>query len=364
MNVITILGARPQFIKAAVVSRAIARYNESKGKIMVREKIVHTGQHHDPEMSDIFFREMHIPVPAYQLRVSGLQHGAMTGRMLIEVEKLLIDEKPDWVLVYGDTNSTLAGALAAAKLGLPVAHVEAGLRSFNRDMPEELNRIMTDRISSLLLCPSRSAVEHLRNEGIVPPSQRVAMIGDVMYDAALFYSTLAPEMPEALKDGRFEKFALCTLHRAENTDNPARMAALLSGLGRIGRDMPVLLPLHPRTRHTLNSQNLALPSGVHAIQPVGYLEMLALLRSCAVVLTDSGGLQKEAYFFQKNCITMRNETEWGELVEAGCNTIVGADADALYASFKTSLMTAFTAPKDIYGDGNAGDKVITQMLDV
>lgn len=361
MRIITVLGARPQFVKAAVVSRAIARYNETAAD-GIEEKIVHTGQHYDDNMSKIFFDEMRLPAPAYRLEVAGQGHGAMTGQMLIEVEELLLEERPDWVLVYGDTNSTLAGALAAGKLGIPVAHVEAGLRSFNRDMPEELNRILVDKVAHLLLCPTQTAVDNLVREGTTPPTQRMVNIGDVMYDASLFYDKLAPKVPASLAGTDIETFVLCTLHRAENTDNPARLRAIATVLGRIAEETPVVLPLHPRTRKCLNEKRIRLSPSIHTVDPVGYLEMIALLRTCSAVLTDSGGLQKEAYFFKKNCVTMRDETEWVELIEAGCNVIAGADPDAIHAGYRNCINTPFTAPAGIYGDGKAGDKVVSNMV--
>jgi UDP-GlcNAc3NAcA epimerase len=360
MKILTILGARPQFVKAAVVSRAITRYNESGGAI--REKIVHTGQHFDDNMSKVFFDEMQIPAPAHRLDIGGMGHGAMTGKMLVGIEQILMDEKPDWVLVYGDTNSTLAGALAACKLNIPVAHVEAGLRSFNRAMPEEINRILADRIARLLLCPTKTAVNNLIDEGMAPPAQSIVLAGDVMYDASRFYASLAPESPATLQGTGFDKYILCTLHRAENTDSPVRLKALINALDRIAGEIPVIIPLHPRTKKRLEEVDESLPSNVHAIDPVGYLEMLSLLQGCSAVMTDSGGLQKEAYFFRKNCVTMREETEWVELLEAGCSTLVGADEEAVFQGYRAAIDTPFMASEGIYGDGSAGDKVVSSLI--
>ena len=363
MKIVTILGARPQFIKGAVVSRAIAQHNERGTPPFIKEVIVHTGQHYDRNMSDIFFKEMGIPTPIHSLNVSGGGHGAMTGRMLEKIEAVLFTEKPDAVLIYGDTNSTLAGALAATKIGIPVAHVEAGLRSFNRAMPEELNRIMADRASDLLLCPTETAITNLRNEGIDESGpQTVVLVGDVMFDAALHYAQPAPKHPRSLTDEPFDTFALCTMHRAENTDDPARLASIIQALQKIADEIPIILPLHPRTQKCLDTAGLVLPDGVTTVDPVGYFEMLALLRTCTLVLTDSGGLQKEAYFFEKHCVTLRDESEWVELEKVGANIIAGADMNAIYGGYKTLLNKPFTAPKGLYGEGKAGELVVEHLI--
>src|SRR5690554_5722354 len=294
-KILTIIGARPQFIKASVVSRAI---QQAEG---IEEIILHTGQHFDANMSDVFFNQLGIPKPDVQLDIHGGSHGEMTGRMLVEIERALLEHKPDRVLVYGDTNSTLAGALAAAKLHIPVAHVEAGLRSFNMDMPEEINRILTDQISDMLFCPTTTAVNNLKNEGFGSKPVNVMQVGDVMQDAALLFASkaVAPaggDLPE--------KFVLATLHRAENTDNPERLANIVEALNDIhAKQSSVVLPLHPRTRKLIAEQGLSLD--VHIIDPVGYFEMVWLLDHCDLVLTDSGGVQKEAFFFGKACVTMR-----------------------------------------------------------
>jgi len=319
MKIFTVIGARPQFIKAAVVSRALAQHRPD-----VREVLVHTGQHYDANMSDVFFEELNIPHPDHNLGVGGGTHGQNTGRMLEKLEALMQTEKPDWVLVYGDTDSTLAGALAAAKLHIPVAHVEAGLRSFNRRMPEEINRVLTDHIATLLFAPTELARTNLRNEGIA--EEKIHVVGDVMYDAALFYK------PRARKPVWFDalgipvnEYVLCTIHRAENTDDQGRMQGILKGLEAAG--VPVILPLHPRTRNKLAQMNLQLPSNIHAVEPVGYLEMVWLEANCKVVATDSGGVQKEAYFHGKPCVTLRDETEWVELVDIGVNMLVGTSIE-------------------------------------
>ena len=351
-HILTIIGARPQFIKASVVSKAIA---ETAG---LRETLVHTGQHFDANMSEIFFDQLGIPRPHHQLHIHGGGHGEMTGRMLIEIEKVLLAEKPDCVMVYGDTNSTLAGALAAAKLHIPVAHVEAGLRSFNMAMPEEVNRILTDRVSSLLFCPTAAAVANLQQEGFPfvtasAQAQRIAQVGDVMQDSALlFASRAAAPAGFACADG----FILSTIHRAENTDTPERLRSILSALSEAAKHTPVVLPMHPRTRKIAASLGLD-TSRLTLIDPVGYLEMLWLLQHCGLVLTDSGGVQKEAFFMGKACVTMRDQTEWVELVEEGANELVGADAEKILAAIPRHLGRPVHDAKQLYGGGQAAGRV-------
>ena len=352
MKILTVVGARPQFIKAATLSRVIESMPD------VEEIIVHTGQHFDKNMSDVFFDEMRIPRPDYNLEISSLSHGAMTGRMLEAVENIIVDERPDWVLVYGDTNSTLAGALAASKLRVKVAHVEAGLRSFNMNMPEEQNRILTDRISSVLFCPTQTAVDNLHAEGYLQFDIDVINVGDVMLDAAKFYSDYA-QKPDWF-DGfdLSEHYALATIHRAENTDNPARLSEIVRSLNEVHKTTPVILPLHPRTKKKLQELNVRL--NVYVVEPVGYLEMVFLLKHCRVVLSDSGGVQKEAYFFKKSCLILREETEWVELVECGANRIVGADYKLINETFgsieaSSNFATAF------YGDGDAAGKIVNWL---
>lgn len=351
MKITTIIGARPQFIKAAVVSRAFRKCRPD-----VQEVIIHTGQHFDANMSDVFFEELDIPKPDYNLGIGGGTHGQNTGRMLEAIEAILLDEKPDWVLVYGDTDSTLAGALAAAKLHIPVAHVEAGLRSFNRHMPEELNRILTDHVSNLLFSPTNTATANLSNEGI--KGDKVQQVGDVMYDAAMYYRDKA-QRPIDLNLS--EQFILCTIHRAENTDNPERLSNIISALNEIARSTQVILPLHPRTRKMLSNGRYDTQQ-ITLIDPVSYLQMVWLLEHCRLVITDSGGLQKEAYFFDKPCITTRDETEWVELVTCGANRLAGAE--------KIEIMNAFhdvvTRPSPVwqnklYGMGDAGQKIVNQF---
>ena len=353
MKIVTIIGARPQFIKAAVVSRAISSFPD------VQEVIVHTGQHFDTNMSDIFFEEMCIPKPNYNLNINGMTHGAMTGQMLEKIESILLAEQPNWVIVYGDTNSTLAGALAASKLHIRVAHIEAGLRSYNMNMPEEINRILTDRISSVLFCPTEQAIKNLYQEGFKQSPCTLLNCGDVMQDAALFYANKAKCPDFSLP----EHFILATLHRAENTDSPERLQSIIAALEEIAREMPVVIPIHPRTRKKLQELNFDFKqTRLQLVDPVGYLEMVHLLKHCSLVATDSGGLQKEAYFFKKYCITLRTETEWVELVEQGANIITGWRYEDIlnnYKQLKHTTKDVFSSP--LYGDGEAGHIIIREL---
>lgn len=346
MKVVTIVGARPQFVKAAVVSRALQ-------KLGIDEKIIHTGQHFDANMSEVFFTEMQIPKPEYNLDIHGVNHGAMTGRMLEKIEEVILHEKPNVVLVYGDTNSTLAGALAAKKLHFPVAHVEAGLRSFNMQMPEEINRILTDRISSVLYAPTQQAQLNLSKEGYNNFDIKIEVVGDVMLDAALFY---AEQVESETKN---EDYLLCTLHRAENTDDLSRLTALVEGLNEIHKKTKVKLPLHPRTAAVLQKSGIELK--VDTIPPQGYLDMIRLLKNCKGVITDSGGLQKEAFFFKKPCITMRDQTEWVELVDNGFNVLVGANKEQLIQEVEAIDSKTLDFDKPLYGDGTAGEKIAQSL---
>lgn len=354
MKMLTVIGARPQFIKAAAVSRVLLTYPD------VEEVILHTGQHYDADMSDIFFTEMGIPQPKYNIHVSGLNHGAMTGQMMERIETVLLDEKPDWVLVFGDTNSTLAGALAAKKLHIKVAHVEAGLRSFNMAMPEEINRILTDRISDILFCPTDAAMENLRKEGYDEfPAQRIN-IGDVMLDAALMFTPQAKRPAGDVPDS----FILTTVHRAQTTDNALHLREVFEALETLATEQPVVMPLHPRTRHKLEELSYDFAgSAIHFLPPVGYLEMLWLLSHCKLVMTDSGGLQKESYFFEKQCVILRDETEWVELVKAGCNVIAGTTTETILEAVRKMQSANYKSSFDqkFYGNGRAA-KTIASML--
>lgn len=352
-KVVTIVGARPQFVKAATVSRELKR----KG---IHEVIVHTGQHHDANMSDIFFREMDIPVPDHHLGIKDLGHGAMTGRMLEKIEAVLISERPDLALVYGDTNSTLAGALAAAKLHIPVAHVEAGLRSFDMRMPEEINRILTDRISRYLFCPTDVAMTNLEQEGYRNFGCEIILSGDVMFDSVLFYRAKA-QQSRIMQTTNLEcnNFVLVTLHRAENTNDPERLKSICTALNEVNAMMPVVLPLHPRTKAYLAANNISLSAKV--IDPVGYFDMLSLLDNCRMVMTDSGGLQKESYFFGKFCITLRDQTEWTELVSAGVNALAGASSSHIVELFNQHREVVVDTKGSLYGDGHAAGKIAQRL---
>ena len=354
MKVVTVLGARPQFIKAATVSRAFK-------EVGVNEIIVHTGQHFDQNMSEVFFTEMDIPHPNYNLEISGLGHGAMTGRMLEQVEGVLLKEKPDCVLVYGDTNSTLAGALAAAKLHILAAHVEAGLRSFEMKMPEEVNRILTDRISKYLFCPTTTAVENLKKEGFDGFGSEIILSGDVMYDAVLYYRESVNQKSTIIQSLELydQPFVLATVHRAENTDDIKRLGNICQALNEIHKTAKVILPLHPRTKGLIAKSNIQLD--FNPIDPLGYFDMLALLGDCQLVLTDSGGLQKEAYFFSKYCITLRDQTEWVELVQAGANQIVGSNYELIVKTALSKMGKSITHEKPLYGDGNAAFKIADKI---
>jgi UDP-GlcNAc3NAcA epimerase len=359
MTIFSIVGARPQFIKAATVSRSIEE------SLHVEETLVHTGQHYDEEMSEIFFQRLDIPKPDYNLGIGSGTHGEQTGRMLEEIERVLLKEMPDVVLVYGDTNSTLAGALAAAKLDIPIAHVEAGLRSFNRQMPEEINRVLTDHASNLLFVPTQTAIQNLKKEGI--RGEVVHMVGDVMYDAALYYGPKAKETSTVLDDIGLttDEYILATIHRAENTDQAERLVSIFEALKEAAAKRDVVLPLHPRTRKSLQQvgryEDFA--RAIHLIQPVGYLDMIALEKNAAVIVTDSGGVQKEAYFHKVPCLTVRDETEWIELVEAGWNELVPPDeANELPARIEDALGHEGEA-NDLYGRGNASQKVVNILME-
>lgn len=354
-KIITVVGARPQFIKAATLSRQFKLLG-------IEEKIIHTGQHFDVNMSEIFFDEMEIPKPAYQLDIHGVSHGAMTGRMLEGIEKILMTEKPDGVLVYGDTNSTLAGALAAAKLHIPVIHVEAGLRSFNMEMPEEINRILTDRISNALFCPTDTAVNNLMREGFDNLPVQIIKNGDVMQDAAMYYADKAQLKSDIIRKAGLNKFVLATIHRQENTDNPENLKKIIEGLNAIHKEIPVVVPMHPRTRNIL-AQNYQLPDFT-IIDPVGYFDMIMLLKSCEMVITDSGGVQKEAFFFAKHCITLREQTEWVELVDKGFNLLVGSDIDKLRDAFDFFRTKKSDFSIDLYGKGKAAEIAAAEIFNM
>ncbi|MDO6737799.1 non-hydrolyzing UDP-N-acetylglucosamine 2-epimerase [Wenyingzhuangia sp. 2_MG-2023] len=354
-KIVTILGARPQFVKAAVLSRVISEFDT------IEEVIVHTGQHYDNNMSTVFFEEMKIPVPKYNLNINGLNHGAMTGQMLIKIEDVLMFEKPDAVVVYGDTNSTLAGALAAQKLGIKVVHVEAGLRSYNMSMPEEVNRILTDRISSLLLCPTETAMHNLTKEGFDDLDIKVVKSGDIMKDAVEFYGDLSKEKATVLEKHNLEpnEFVLATIHRQENTDDLKALKGIFEGLTAIHQNKQVVMPLHPRTKAVLEKNKLEYP--ITFIDPVGYFDMLSLLKNCLIVVTDSGGLQKEAFFNKKACMIAREETEWVELVNHGFAVLVGSESIKMKEAYKQLLDTQHDFSVSLYGK-NVGLEIYKQLV--
>ena len=354
LKILTILGARPQFIKAGSVSREIAKHSN------VREIIVHTGQHYDANMSDIFFDEMQIPKPDYLLGIGGKSHGAMTGQMIEKIEEVALVEKPDWIMVYGDTNSTLAGAIVASKLHIKLAHIEAGLRSFNMRMPEEVNRILTDRVSDILFCPTTTAIQNIKNEGYDNFNCKIINSGDVMQDGAIFYKEFAKK-PSTMSF-QPSNFILCTIHRAENTDNAGRLKDIFEALNQIAKEKQVILPLHPRTKKIIGDLNIS-TENLTVIDPIGYLEMVWLIDNCEFVMTDSGGLQKEAYFFAKPCITLRDETEWVELVDCGANVLVGADKDKISKAFDNiNMFDNKCFSNNLYGVGNASEIIISHMI--
>ncbi len=353
-KVITILGARPQFVKAAVLSRIIAEKNE------IEEIIVHTGQHFDANMSDVFFTEMDIPKPKYNLDINSMSHAAMTGKMLEEIEKILLHEKPNAIVVFGDTNSTIAGALAAKKLHIKVIHIEAGLRSFNMQMPEEINRILTDRISDLLICPTDTAIENLQKEGFDNLENKVVKSGDIMKDAVDFYGKTSAQKSSLIQNLNIKdkQFVLATIHRQENTDDLNKLKSIFQGLESISKSMQVIMPLHPRTKQILERHHLKFD--INFIDPVGYFDMLELLKNCQMVVTDSGGLQKEAFFNKKHCIIAREETEWVELVKNGFATIVGSDNKKMIKAFNSYKNSDVNFEMNLYGT-NIGPTIYKEI---
>lgn len=360
-KIVTIIGARPQFIKAAAVSR------EMRKQSALKEIIIHTGQHFDDNMSEIFFREMEIPTPAYNLNIHGLLHGAMTGQMMEGIEKILIAEKPECVLVYGDTNSTLAGALAASKLHIKIAHVEAGLRSFNYKMPEEINRILTDRISNILFVPTDTAIKNLEAEGFKNFPSRIIKNGDVMQDAAMYYSKTSAQHSKIISSLGFtgathaaKNFVLATLHRQENTDDLNVLKRLLNALNKINEETRVVVPLHPRTKNIIDQHNLKATFKI--IDPVGYFDMIELLKHCSLVITDSGGLQKEAFFFHKHCITLREQTEWVELAQHGFSLVAGSDELKIQNAFEHFRTMKSDFNVNLYGNGKASEVIAETLL--
>jgi UDP-GlcNAc3NAcA epimerase len=360
MKIISVVGARPQFVKAAVLARALAKTDAT-------HLILHTGQHYDENMSAIFFDQLDIPAPTFNLNIGSGSQGVQTAEMLMAIEKTIIEEKPDWLVLYGDTNSTLAGALAASKLHVPVAHVEAGLRSFNKKMPEEVNRIVTDHVSEILFTPTQTAVDNLVNEGV--PLDKIKLCGDVMYDAALYYLEKAKARREACYDSldlTEGEFILSTIHRAENTDHPERLDAIVNALEKLSADQPVVLPLHPRTRSRLSDERMERmkAKGVKLVDPLDYLTMLNLMSGAVLILTDSGGVQKEAWMCGTPCVTLRDETEWVELIMGGYNTLV-PPTSAAFICEQVALVLESPVPdfsQPLYGDGDAGGAIARALL--
>lgn len=350
MKICTIVGARPQFIKAAPLNRALAAKSAT-------EIIIHTGQHYDYQMSAVFFEQLGLPQPNYNLGIGSGLHGQQTGRMLEQIETVLLTEKPDWLLVYGDTNSTLAGTLAAIKLHLPVAHVEAGLRSFNRTMPEEHNRVLTDHAADLLFCPTDTAVNNLNREGI---TAGVHNTGDVMYDAVLFNATLAQNQSTILQKLNIARhnYYLATIHRPYNTDIPQHLGGILQAFGQL--DKPVIFPAHPRTPKFIQLYALSITRNIRIIEPVDYLDMLMLEQNAYAILTDSGGVQKEAYFFARPCITIRPETEWLETVKSGWNTLADPEPASILAALSKEPPAG--PPPSAFGNGNAAQLIVDHLL--
>lgn len=364
MKIAAVVGARPQFVKAAAVSRAIREHNSQPGTAEIEEVIVHTGQHYDTGMSNVFFKELDIPVPNYNLNVGSGNHGVQTGRMLERIEEVLATERPDVVVVYGDTNSTLAGSLAAAKLHMPVAHVEAGLRSFNRRMPEEINRVVTDHVSTVHLCPTHTAVLNLQREGI---TKRVYNVGDVMYDAILFYLSRVSTNLTTLRSMNLEpkKFVLATIHRAETTDDPESLSEVLAAMGEIASNTTVLFAVHPRTNKRISMYGIKVPENVVITEPLSYLQMIELESNALVILTDSGGVQKEAFFVRRPCVTVRSETEWVETLEAGANIISGVNREDIVHAFHRQLQREIrTDTPNPFGDGRSAPRVVSVLSDL
>jgi UDP-GlcNAc3NAcA epimerase len=374
MKVVTIVGARPQFIKAEAVTRAVQRYNQRcRFNRRLQEILIHTGQHYDYLMDKIFFEELDLPKPNYHLGVGSGSHGRQTGMMLERIEAVLVKEKPEVVVVYGDTNSTLAGALSAAKLNIPVAHVEAGLRSFNRTMPEEINRLLTDHLSTFLFCPTDQAVRNLLREGIKDgKGKMVKKVGDVMYDSILYYLKLSERKSTILKDlgfdtsheSRVTSYYLATLHRAENTDDPKRLESILKALNEIGRNTPVVLPLHPRTKKMIETYHLFSEfKNIKFIEPVSYLNMLKLEKNAKAILTDSGGVQKEAYWLKVPCLTLREETEWVETIKSGWNVLVGIGVKRIVKEVShTEKRRRYLKGNRVFGDGKASQKIVQILI--
>lgn len=372
ISILTIVGARPQFIKAAAISRAVREHFSGQ----VREYLLHTGQHYDENMSDVFFRQMQIPRPDFRLNVGSGSHGLQTGEMMRQIEEILLTHKPDALLVYGDTNSTLAGALAAAKLHIPVIHIEAGLRSFNKSMPEEINRICSDHVATFLFPPTQVAVDNLAREGFRYDAAKpvsydnpwVENVGDVMYDNSLYFAEIAERESRIMEQHGVagKPFVLCTIHRDFNTDQPERLERIFEGLNRITQEhsIPILLPCHPRTAKKLDGLRNKPVEGIRIMEPVSFFDMIRLEKHAAQIITDSGGVQKEAYFFKTPCLVMRPETEWVEIIETGNGVLVDADPDRMAEAFRRFSTRTDAHYPELYGNGKAAERIIQRVTDV
>lgn len=347
IKIITIIGARPQFIKAAAFSHAL------KSEDTIEELILHTGQHYDQNMSDVFFKQLGIPLPDYRLDSGGKSHAAMTGSQLMEIEKILLKEQPDYVVLYGDTNSTLSGALAASKLHIPIVHIEAGLRSYNMKMPEEINRILTDRMSQFLFCPSQNAKDNLIKEGYNHFKAEIHVVGDIMLDAIkLFIEHLKIKRPYD------DPYIVCTVHRQENTVKNSKLKEIINGLNKIAKTIKIVVPLHPRTRKLIKELNLKINKNLSLTEPMSYVDFLSHIKYCELVITDSGGLQKESYFMKKNCLVVREETEWTELIENKNNLLVDSKADLIHKAFQNRNKLSQNFTHSFYGDGDTSKKIV------
>jgi len=351
MKIVTVVGARPQFIKSSSLSRVFK-------KKKINDIIIHTGQHYDANMSDVFFEELDLPHPGYNLNISHQNHGAMTGKMIQGIEEIMLKEKPEWLIVYGDTNSTLAGVLAASKLNIKIVHIEAGLRSYNMNMPEEINRIVADRLSTKLFCPTDLAVENLKKEGFEEFQCEIYNYGDVMFDNAIYFEKFSKKPKENIP----KEFLLCTLHRAENTNSKNKLIKIISSLENIAKDIPIVIPVHPRLKFLMLQYNIYFKY-IKNIEPVSFLEMIFLLKNSKGVITDSGGLQKESFFFKKMCVTLRAETEWIELVNNGANYLLNPEEEDIDKKIIKIFERKIPFPEiQIYGDGNSGNKIVNELI--
>jgi len=356
LKIVTVIGARPQFIKAAILSRELKKHS------FIEEVVIHTGQHFDKNMSQVFFDEMNIDLPKYNLGIHSMSHQEMTSEMVVKIEEILKNEKPELVIVYGDTNSTLAGALAATTPGIPLAHIEAGLRSYNDKMPEEYNRVETDKLSTILFCPTQKAMDNLIEENYTVKECEIVFSGDVMLDAAMYYAQFSDQKSKILSAQKIEPgFILCTIHREENTINIERLKLLLDAINELSRSFDIVFPIHPRTRKIIEEHKLHCDAKI--IDPVGYFDLIELVKACDLVMTDSGGLQKEAFFFNKPCVTLRSETEWTELVDGGFNKLaIESSAKIVEAAIEMKKLEIINPPL-LYGDGKSCERIVAKIIE-